>query len=154
MSGINMSPPGTTAIPPRAVEITGAGTQTLTVTPTALNLGTEVNGDPDFTSAAGVVTYNGFGGSYFLHYSVNADATTGVRSDAFFEIYVNGLGIPRSRRNSYHRTAADGEASASARILLTLAPGDTLEVRGAEEAAGDNIDVLLAESNFLIEERA
>lgn len=144
---------GTISLVPKVFyEATGTGTQTMTLTPATLNMGVTSNASSDFTNTAGVITYSGTSKAFYIEYGTNADAGANVRSVGTFAVYINGTLVPRTTRSSYHRILADGEDSTSARMAITLNPSDTIEVRGREEAGGDNVVVQLVESNLLIEE--
>jgi hypothetical protein len=133
------------------LDINGTGTRTISTTPTLAPLGIEaINTGTAFSSSGGVITYTGVTKRVEITYSTSCDAGSNARSVSRHALYINGVLVNRSTRYAYHRTIADGEDTATYSGIYEINNADTVELRSAENSAGDSVIQLLGQTNLTI----
>jgi hypothetical protein len=138
------------------IEVNGSGSVDLSEVAaniTTLNLDNvlEVEGGV-FSSDSGGILFTGNDGTKAkISYSVSGvNNETGTRSTSVHALNVNGRQA-RSQRYGYHRTNGDGFDNIKYSGIYTLNNGDLITVESNVRVNGEDVDMLLEESNLIIE---
>lgn len=138
------------------IEINGVGSIDLSETAatiTTLPLGNTIDSiGSSFSNAGGVVTFSGDDGTRVkISYSISAvNNETGTRSTSVHALNVNGRQA-RSERYGYHRTNGDGFDNPSYTGHYILNDGNTISIESNVRVNGEDVDVLLEQTNLIIE---
>ena len=134
------------------LELIGAGSRTLTTTPTLAPLTTAVNTTGTlFTHAGGVITYGGeTGRDIEIGQTTCFNAGSNTRSIGGAAIFINGAILQRSEDYAYVRNLADSDGTCSWTGTLSVSNGDTIELRNHEMTAGDDVTQTLSQTNLYV----
>jgi len=137
---------------PSIFEVYSSIAQTITGTPTVINLTTARIANVDFTiGVTGIITVNR-AGTYVLTYSVTTDSINSTRTGVRSEIFINGVLYPSSAAYTYNRLTTVGENTAGRTMVAVLTIGDTVEIRSTR-VAGTGAITIANESNLVFERK-